>query len=200
MQYIIGEIMISLNDTASIINIRKPTPIPAPSTKQINDASTFNVLQLNANGICNKPMELCVVIQSTSIEVAVIQESRLSSKPKKPCIRNYTTVCKDRHHGHGGELLIFIHRLITFCCCWPHRSINNGGGVRYPFLGTPADGIPYSVCIQARVVAPSHSASRLPISTGSITFFKQPSSQESLYNLHLEKLSTKAKLVMGNNC
>ena len=46
--------------------------------------------------------------------MAVIQESKLSSKSKNPCIRNYTTVRKDRPHGHGGGLLIFIHRSITF--------------------------------------------------------------------------------------
>ena len=31
-----------------------------------------------------------------------------------PYIQNYTTVRKDRHHGLGGGLLIFIHRSVTF--------------------------------------------------------------------------------------
>ena len=44
----------------------------------------------------------------------VIQESKLSPKSKNPCIQNYTTVRKDRSHGQGGGLLIFIHRSITF--------------------------------------------------------------------------------------
>ena len=44
----------------------------------------------------------------------VIQESKLSPKSKKPWIQNYTTVRKDRSHGQGGGLLIFIHRSITF--------------------------------------------------------------------------------------
>ena len=48
------------------------------------------------------------------VKVAVIQESNLSPKSKNPYIRNYTTVCKDRPHGQGGGLLIFIHRSITF--------------------------------------------------------------------------------------
>ena len=46
--------------------------------------------------------------------MAVIQESKLSSKSKNPCIRNYTTVRKDRPHSHGGGLLVFIHESITF--------------------------------------------------------------------------------------
>ena len=75
--------------------------------------STFNVLQLNANGIGNKLRELRVVLERNKVKVAVIQESKLSPKSKNPCIRNYTTVCKDCPHGQGGGLLIFIHRSIT---------------------------------------------------------------------------------------
>ena len=44
----------------------------------------------------------------------VIQESKLSSKSKNPCIRNYTIVRKDRLHGHSGGLLVFIHESILF--------------------------------------------------------------------------------------
>ena len=88
-------------------------PTHASSAEQISDDSTFNVLQFNANGIGNKLTEL-VVLERNKVKVAVIQESKLSSKAKNPCIRNYTTVRKDRPHGHGGGLLIFIHRSITF--------------------------------------------------------------------------------------
>ena len=77
--------------------------------------------------------ELGVVLERNKIKVAVMQESKLSPKSK-----NYTTVRKDRSHGQGGGLLIFIHR--------------------------------------------------------SITFSKQPSSQESLSDPHLEELSIKAEL------
>ena len=89
-------------------------PIPAPSAEQISDDSTFNVLQLNANGIGNKLTELGVVLERNKVKVAVIQESNLSSKSKNPCVRNYTTVRKDHLHGHGRRILIFIHRSITF--------------------------------------------------------------------------------------
>ena len=118
-----------------------PTPTPplssAPPTEQISDDSTFNVLQLNAKGIGNNLTELGVELERNKVKVAVIQESKLSPKSKNPCIRNYSTVRKDRPYGQGG-LLIFIHR--------------------------------------------------------SITFFKQPSSPESLPDPHLEELSIKAEL------
>ena len=80
---------------------------------KVND-STFNVLQLNANGIGNKLTELGVVMENNKVKVAVIQESKLTPKSKNPCIQNYTTVRKDRPHGQGGGLLIFIHRSVTF--------------------------------------------------------------------------------------
>ena len=92
----------------------QPSLSPAPPTKKISNASTFNVLQLNANGIGNKPTELEVVVERNKVKVAVIQESKLSPKIKNPCIQNYTTVRNDRSHGQGGGLLIFIHRSITF--------------------------------------------------------------------------------------
>ena len=91
-----------------------PPPTPAPSAEQISDDSTFNVLQFNANGIGNKLTELGVVLERNKVKVAVIQESKLTSNSKNPCIRNYTTVRKDRPHGHGGGLLVFIHESITF--------------------------------------------------------------------------------------
>ena len=78
-----------------------PSPTPAPSADQISDNSTFNVLQFNGNGIGNKLTELGVVLERNKVKVAVIQESKLSSISKNPCILNYTTVRKDRPHRDG---------------------------------------------------------------------------------------------------
>ena len=86
-----------------------------------SDDSKFDVLHLNANRIGNKLTELVVVLERNN-------ESKLSPKSKIPCIRNYTTVRKDRPHGHGGGLLTFIHRSITVSKqpsspespCYPH--------------------------------------------------------------------------------
>ena len=90
------------------------TPTPTPSSEQISYDSTFNVLQFNANGIGNKLTDLGVVLEKNKVNVAFIQESKLSSKSKNPCIRNYTTVRKDGPHGHGRGLLVFSNELITF--------------------------------------------------------------------------------------
>ena len=79
-------------------------------------------------------------MENNKVKMAVIQESKLTPKSKNPCIKNYTTVCKDRPHGQGEGLLIFIH--------------------------------------------------------GSVTFSKQLSSAESLYDPHLEELAIEA--VIGN--
>ena len=94
--------------------IQQQQPTPTPHTDQKSDDSTFNVLQLNANGIGNKLTELGVVMENNKVKVAVIQESKLTPKSKNPCIQNYTTVRKNRPHGQGGGLLIFIHRSVTF--------------------------------------------------------------------------------------
>ena len=94
--------------------LHSPSPNPAQSAKQISDDNTFNVLQFNANGIGSKLTELGVVLERNKVKVTVIQESTLSSNPRTPCILNYTTVRKDRLHGHGEGLLVFIHESITF--------------------------------------------------------------------------------------
>ena len=101
-------------DLRRLLGPTVPTTSPSPPTKQISDDNTFNVLHLNANGIRNKLTELGVVLEGNKVKVAVIQESKLSPKSKNPCIQNYTTVRKDRSHGQGRGLLIYIHRSITF--------------------------------------------------------------------------------------
>ena len=91
-----------------------PPPTPTPPTDKKWDDSTFNVLQFNANRIGHKLTELGVVMENNKVKVAVIQKSKLTPKSKNPCIQYYTTVRKDRPHGQGGGLLIFIHRSVTF--------------------------------------------------------------------------------------
>ena len=53
-------------------------------------------------------------MENNKVKVAVIHESNLTSKSKNPCIQKYTTVRRDRPHGQGGGLLIFIHRSVKF--------------------------------------------------------------------------------------
>ena len=82
-------------------------PTSIPSSDQTSDDSMFNVLQLNANGIGNTLTELGVVMEANKVKVVRIQESKLTSKSKNPCIQNYITMRSDR-------LLIFIHNSVTF--------------------------------------------------------------------------------------
>ena len=90
MQHRIGEIKIGPATPArpQIPINQQPHhhPTPAPSAEQISDVSTFNVLQFNANGIGNKLTELGVFLERNKVKVVVIQESKLSSKFKNPCI------------------------------------------------------------------------------------------------------------------
>ena len=65
-----------------------PLPTFSPSSDQTSDDSTFNVLQLNANGIGNKLTELGVVMENNKVKVAVIQESKLPSNRGNPCIQS----------------------------------------------------------------------------------------------------------------
>ena len=53
-------------------------------------------------------------MENNKVNVAVIEESKLTSKSENSCIQNYTTVRMDRPHGQGRGLLIFIHRYVTF--------------------------------------------------------------------------------------
>ena len=105
-----------------------PSQTPTPSAQQISDDSMLNVLQFNANGIGNKLTELGVVLERNKVKVAVIHESKLSSKSKNPCIRNYTTVCKDRPHVPEDILAMMEERDDlrkqdpACCCCRPHPS------------------------------------------------------------------------------
>ena len=144
MQHSIGEVKIgpaTPSRPQRPINHHHQPLLRLPNRSVTTSRSPFYIkLMLNASGIGHKLTELGVVLERNKVKVAVIQESKLSSKSMNPCIRNYTTVRMDRPHGDGGWLLIFIHR--------------------------------------------------------SITVSKQPSSPESLSDLHLEELTVKAD--MGN--
>ena len=50
-------------------------------------------------------------------------------------------------------------RVRTCCCCRPHPSTDNGGGVQQPFLRTPADDIPHLASIQPAGIPPSREPS-----------------------------------------
>ena len=92
-----------------------PPPNPPPPNQQNNNNSTnVNTLQYNINGIMNKCEELLHYMEKNNIQVAAIQETKLTinSKPKKT--PNYTLVRKDRGVNKGGGLAFLVHRDVNF--------------------------------------------------------------------------------------
>ena len=62
--------------------------------------------------------------------MVVIQESKLSSKSKNSCSRNYTTVRRNRPHGHGAEFIILIPRSTTVS-----QQLSSPESLSNPYLG-----------------------------------------------------------------
>ena len=91
-----------------------PKPLSSPITTKASDGDPFTILQFNANGIGNKQVELGDFLERHEVEVAVIQESKLTLNSRTPNIQNFTTVRKDRDLGQGGGLLTLIHKSINF--------------------------------------------------------------------------------------
>ena len=111
MQHSIGEDLTCEPCSASKTH-HSPPATHATSAEQISADSTFYILQLNANGIGKKLTEL--VLEKNKVNVAVIMYRSQSShqNPRIPTSR-IIPMCKDRPHGRGGKLLIFIYRSIT---------------------------------------------------------------------------------------
>ena len=91
-----------------------PKPLPSPSTTKASNGDPFTILQFNANGIGNKPVELDEFFERHKVKVAVIQESKPTLNYRTPNIQNFTTVRKDRYQCQGGGLLTLIHKSIKF--------------------------------------------------------------------------------------
>src|SRR5688572_27454104 len=75
----------------------------------------LKILQLKINGIKNKIPELQQLLAEESIDVAVIQETRLHPSSKTPTISNYSVIRQDRpilapnkSKTNGGGLITYI--------------------------------------------------------------------------------------------
>ena len=79
---------------------------------QTHHKKTFKVLQLNANGICNKTDEIQQLIKNTQADVITIQETKLNQSHKTPNIPQLTP--RDCTHKQGGGLLPYIKNSINF--------------------------------------------------------------------------------------
>ena len=64
-----------------------PPPIPTPPTDEKSDDSTFNVLQLNANGIGNKLTELGLVMENSKSKWWYYRSQNLHQNPRTPALR-----------------------------------------------------------------------------------------------------------------
>ena len=82
-----------------------------PSNKSEGD---LIILQVNINGIKNKLEELKLLIHITHAHIITIQETMITPKPNTPKLPTFTTVCANRLHKAGGELITLIRDNITF--------------------------------------------------------------------------------------
>ncbi|PAA87688.1 hypothetical protein BOX15_Mlig033504g5 [Macrostomum lignano] len=86
----------------------------------VDRKSTLRILQWNADGVNNKRAELEEFLHNLDVDVAVLQESKLSEASETPRFRGYTTVRKDRREirrserARGGGLITLIKHNIPF--------------------------------------------------------------------------------------
>ena len=73
-------------------------------------------LQWNADGINTKIAELNRLVVELSVDVVLIQESKLTSRSKTPKIHGFTAVRQDRPNAEfpGGGLLTYIKDDLAF--------------------------------------------------------------------------------------
>ena len=75
---------------------------------------TLNILQLNIDGITNKLHELKHTLTQHNIHIALIQETKLTTRSYTPKLPGYTTLRHDRTRGGGGGLITLIQKNIPF--------------------------------------------------------------------------------------
>ena len=97
-----------------------PTPHPA-STGQASFSSRYGlrIMQWNADGVANALPGLIQLVRERSVDVCVVQESKLGPRDKDPIIPGYATCRKDRParvgvSARGGGLVTFIKLDIPF--------------------------------------------------------------------------------------
>ena len=74
----------------------------------------ITIMQWNCNGLQNKIQELENFLPTSKIDIADIQETKLTSKSKAPKVPDYTTIRQDRGTNKGGGLLLLVHKNTQF--------------------------------------------------------------------------------------
>ena len=84
--------------------------------KTTMESKPIRILQWNAEGINTKMEELRVFLQDYKIDIAMIQESKLTSPKASPAIKGFALVRGDRKNAEhpGGGLLTYIREDLAF--------------------------------------------------------------------------------------
>ena len=115
-----------------------PPPAPQPPTHPAD----LQILQLNINGITSKLTELLSYMESHSIHVAAIQETKLSTKSKSLNTPNFTCVRQDRGTNNGGGLAFLIHHSIPFQQEPTPLSLQNDTHIESQTISIPSQNSP----------------------------------------------------------
>ena len=86
-----------------------PGPVSTPTP-----TNCLRLTQWNVNGISGKITELLTFLHSNNVNIAAIQETKLTNKTKPPKTPGWTAVRLDRHKNKGGGLLMLIKDTIPY--------------------------------------------------------------------------------------
>ena len=86
-------------------------PVPDSTSTSTN---YIRLMQWNANGISGKFTELRTFLHSNNLNIAVMQETKLTNKTKPLKMPGWAAVRLDRHKNKGGGQLMLIKDTIPF--------------------------------------------------------------------------------------
>ena len=86
---------------------------PGPVSTQ-TPTNCLRLMQWNANGISGKITELMTFLHSNNVNIAAIQETKLTNKSKPRKTPGWAAVRLQRHKNKGGGLLMLIKETIPF--------------------------------------------------------------------------------------
>ena len=86
-----------------------PGPVSTPTP-----TNCLRLMQWNANGIGEKITELLTFLHNNNVNIAAIQETKLTNKTRPLKTPGWAAVRLDRHKNQGGGLLMLIKDTIPF--------------------------------------------------------------------------------------
>ena len=86
-----------------------PGPVSTPTP-----TNSLRLTQWNTNGISGKITELLTFLHSNNVNIAAIQETKLTNKSKPQKTPGWAAVRLDRHKNKGGGRLMLIKYTIPF--------------------------------------------------------------------------------------